>query len=524
VNKCDANTEPGLPESGQVRRALLLIAAAMAATAIARADTPAVPIPNLNVPPAQTYEGAPAMPHAVAGIPATPQNPFMAANGQSEIHNDGWQTDAYTWSGPLGRNPQTSSTLIQHDCGSITFDRRGRLISNCVGGSGPMLYMFDPGTLATLATFSLPPRQDVPSNLFQDFTGGGYFYLDNRDRVVTATTTKHIYVIGETPGAPGFTLIHDYDLSGTFTSTEKITSALPDQHGLLWIVARSDGVVATLNFATGKVHPIHLGHGGLGEIENSVATDEHGGVYIATNRKLYRFIAGPGGAPAITWQIAYPNSFEHKPGQVDDGTGTTPTVMPGGYVNITDNADPMDVVVYRTAVNPVKRVRVHGHVRSIHLPRMVCRVPVFKRGASDTENSLIGVGRSMIVENNYGYTDPSSVTGGKLTAPGFARVDLNRNGNGCRLVWTDTTDAAPTVVPKLSIANGLIYAYTKDPGMSDPWYWTAIDFRNGHTVYKQLAGTGSIGYNNNYAGVALGRNGTAYVGVLGGLVSMRDGS
>ena len=64
--------------------------------------------------------------------------------------------------------------------------------------------MFDPNTLATLATFSLPPRQSVPSNLFQDYTGGGYFYLDNHDEVVTSTTTHHIYVIAETPGAtPG---------------------------------------------------------------------------------------------------------------------------------------------------------------------------------------------------------------------------------------------------------------------------------------------------------------------------------
>ena len=36
------------------------------------------------------------------------------------------------------------------------------------------------------------------------------------------------------------------------------------------------------------------------------------------------------------------------------------------------------------------------------------------------------------------------------------------------------------------------------------------------------AGTG-VGYNNNYAGIALVRNGTEYVGTLGGIVAMRDG-
>jgi hypothetical protein len=481
-----------------------------------------IPIPF--VPTTPTYTGHPATAKPVHGVAPIPQNPFMAANGQSEIHDDAWQTDAYTSAGPLGRSPQTlSSSLIPNrDCGSIAFDRHGRVISVCVGISGPELYMFDPNTLATLATFSLPPRQDLPSNLFQDFTGGGYFYLDNHDRVVTSTTTRHIYVIAETPG--GFTLQRDYDLSHVLTSTEKISSALPDAHGLLWFVARSDGVVGTLKPSTGAIHVLRVGSGPVGEIENSFATDAGGGVYIASNRKLYRFVAGPGGVPRVTWQVTYPNSFQSKPGQVDDGTGTTPTVMAGGYVNITDNADPMDIVVYRTAVRPTRVVRRHGGRRRVRTGRMVCRVPLFTRGASDTENSVIVAGRAMMIENNYGYTGPGSVTAGALTAPGFERVDINQDGRGCHRVWTNSTESAPTVVSKLSLATGLIYTYTKGPGVLDPWYWTALDFRTGRVVFKQLAGTGSLGFNNNYAGLALSRRGTAYLGTLGGLIAFRDGT
>ena len=132
----------------------------------------------------------------------------MAPNGTAEIHNDAWQTDAYTWAGPLGRAPVVSSTLINHDCGSITVDAQGRLVSVCVGLSGPELYLFDAHTLATLATFALPPRQSLPSDptsVFQDFTGGGYFYLGAQDRVVTSTTTRHILVIADT--GTGFTQV-----------------------------------------------------------------------------------------------------------------------------------------------------------------------------------------------------------------------------------------------------------------------------------------------------------------------------
>jgi hypothetical protein len=452
-------------------------------------------------------------------MPPIPHNPFMAPNGKSEIHDDGWQSDASTWAGPLGRSPRTTSNFILRDCGSITFDTQGRVVSVCIGTTGPELYMFDPTTLATLATFSLPLRQGLSSNFFQDFTGGGYFYLDNRDRVIAATTTRHIELIAEDAGSPGFTLVHDYDLSTVLNASEKITSALPDSHGLLWFVARNDGVVGTLNFSTGKVHAIHLGNGAVGEIENSFATDMHGGVYVATNRRLYRFGAGPDGTPKIVWKVTYPNSFEHKPGQVDDGTGTTPTVMAGGYVNITDNADPMDIVVYRTEPHPHKLVRRHHRRMRARVPRLVCKVPIFPRGQSADENSLISVGRSMIAEDNYGYSSPTSLAG-KVTTPGFVRVDINRNGRGCRTVWINTSVSAPTVVSKLAIADGLIYTYTTDPAGN--WYWTALDFRTGRTVYRAYAGSGPL-YNNNYAGISISPNGTEYLGTLGGIESMRDG-
>jgi hypothetical protein len=42
--------------------------------------------------------------------------------------------------------------------------------------------------------------------------------------------------------------------------------------------------------------------------------------------------------------------------------------------------------------------------------------------------------------------------------------------------------------------------------------------RTGRTVYRRLAGTG-YGFNNNYAPVTLGPDGTAYVRVLGGVVA-----
>jgi hypothetical protein len=221
---------------------------------------------------------------------------------------------------------------------------------------------------------------------------------------------------------------------------------------------------------------------------------------------MYKFVVGGNGAPTAAWRQTYPNIGIAKPGQSEKGSGTTPTVMTTGpWVAITDNADPMDVVVYRKDTGA-----------------QVCSVPVFSKGASDTDQSLVAVGNALIVENNYGYSGPAATEQGGTTTPGLERVDVNQRGTGCRKVW-HSDEIAPSVVPKASLATGLVYTYTKPhtSDNSDPWYLTALDFRSGKTVYKRLAGEG-LGYNNNYAPVTLGQDGTAYVGVLGGIVALRD--
>ena len=232
-------------------------------------------------------------------------------------------------------------------------------------------------------------------------------------------------------------------------------------------------------------------------------------MYIVTDAALYRFDAGEGGVPVVTWREEYANTGVRKPGQVSPGSGTTPTLVGSEYVAITDNADPMDVVVYRRG-------------RTVTGGRLACTQPVFEPGAGATDNSLIGAGRSLIVENNYGYSGPTATTQGATTSPGLERVDITDGGGRCKTVWR-SAETAPSVVPKLSLANGLVYTYTKpaDPNGNDAWYFTALDFRKGTTVYKRLAGTG-LGFNNHYAPVSLGPDGTAYVGALGGLVLLRD--
>jgi hypothetical protein len=498
---------------------LALIAASLAAPGTAAAQIPGLPpLPILEdpQPPAGTPEftGAPAVPKPVSA-PEVPRHPYMAPNGLSNIHDDAYQTDTYTWGGPLGRDIQVSSSLFFRECASPSLDAEGRIVVICVGLDRPIVTMMDPVTLEVLATYDLPPR-NVSANPFRDFTGGGYFYLDDRDRIVTPTSTRHVFIIGET-GEPGFELVRDYDLSAVVPQGDGIISALPDWDGRIWF-ASTKGIVGWIDPATGQVTSRSLGEG----ITNSFAVDDTGGVFIVTDRALYRFDARKGSVDE-TWRVGYDNTGIAKPGQSDAGSGTTPDIIGRNFVAITDNADPMQIVVVRRRADLTadrrkgKRVRGQRH-------RIVCEHPVFSAGQGSTDQSLIAAGKAMVVENNYGYTGPLSTQNGDTTLPGFERVDIRKRGRGCRTVW-HSDETAPSLVPKLSLANGLVYTYTKPPrsDSSDVWYLTAIDFHTGETVWSRFAGEG-LGFNNNFAPVTLTPDGTAYVGVLGGIARFADGS
>lgn len=475
---------------------------------LAYAQSNPIPIPQLPTTPPNhpmpAYIGAPATPNPVVGVAAIPQNPYLAANGRSNIHDDAYMSDLYFTGGPLGKSPTVLSTLLGGSVVGIAFDQKGRIITAALGQTTVRLFLIDPVTLATLATRPFGSRSAE---------GGAYFYLDSNDRLVIGGPGGFsvLEVTDNPPAPPAFTVLKEYDLSTVIPAGDGVESLLPDFSGRIWFTT-AGGIVGTVDPATETVATLSL----TGEqIRNSTASDETGGVFIASDHALYRFDADAQGGPKITWREAYDRGYRVKAGQFSQGTGTTPTLMGTEYVTITDNADPqMHVNVYRRAAE------VEGS-------RLVCSVPVFQPGQSATENSLIATDRSIIVENNAGFRADavhSKVLG--TSFPGMARIDVD--DSGCHTVWTNDTVRIPSVVSKLSVQNGLIYTYTLKKGPSggvngsDGYYFTAIDFHTGQTVFERLIGQGTY-FDNYYSGIHLGPDGkTAYVGVVAGLVAIRD--
>jgi hypothetical protein len=490
------------------------------------------PIPNDGfyslVPESEKFMRNPDFPNGYSNplehIPI-PQHPFMAPNGSSTMHNDAYMTDAYAQPGPLGYDPQVASTYYGiGDCLTVAFDKQNRIVSVCVGLEAPRLVLLEPDTLDEIASYTLPPKPwywalDKNINVLQDTSGGAYFYLDHRDDAIVTTHDRRLLAVrAPADGESAFQIVGEYDLSAHVVARpwpegDRIGPALPDWGGRYYWYTTRYGMVGTVDQSTGDVRSMEL----AGEqIQNSPAVGEDG-FYVVTDHALYRFSADAEGNPRIDWRSVYERGSRKKPGMFTQGSGTTPTLI-GDLVAIADNADPrMHVCLFRRADG-----------------LEVCPpVPVFEQGESATENSLIAFARpaidttvySFIVENNYGYEDFLATTGGRSTVGGVSRIDAVIDGTGAcvdsRVVWT--SDAiSPTTVPKLSLGNGLIYLYTKDPTeMIDMWYFTAIDFETGRLVYKVLTGTG-LGYNNHYAPVTIDPDGRAYVGSLAGLISIRD--
>lgn len=494
----DTSSDPGLgpvPKAASAVLGLALLAGAVAGQL--RDDIPEAPSGLL----AAEFRGDPDQ----RGEPLDGSPPDQARGlypGQwSGIHNDGAMSDAY-----FGRpvidpaSAEVRSFGALGDCASLLFDRGGRIVAVCVGGTRIAAYILDPVTLEPIAEREIGERS-VGLDFATNFAGGGYAVLDDRKRLVIPTADGTVRRF--TLGADSIDPLDEFDVTAALGAEEPITSALPDDSRRIWFVG-SEGSVGVLDPRDGSSRAIRFEDA---DIENSFALVPGGGAIVVTSKELVRLEIARDGGPRIVWRRGYDNGERLKPGQTSRASGTTPTLMLGGrFVAITDNAEP----------------QMHVQVYSAKDGALACETPVFESGKSATENSLIAVGPALFVENNYGYK-LFSVLGGHSAEPGAARVDFDPRDRTCELVWENDQVRIPSVVSKVSAADGAVLTYTKpaEPAGIDAWYFTAIDAGTGEVMWERRAGTGPAA-NNHYAALYLGPSGNLYVGTVGGVIGLVD--
>jgi hypothetical protein len=508
-----------------MRRVIMLLAAAACALAgTCLASAPATAAPELTLPPIPAIPGLPIpslptdllVPKFVGSAatkrpidhPPIPQNPWLAPDGRNSMHNDAYASDAYVVSGPLGKNLKVKSASYGiRECATMAFDSRDRIVGLCGGLEGFSMMVIDPVTLRPISELRTSARNLLAGvNPFTDICGGTYFFLDADDVAYPTTGAKTVQKIKVHEDGK-LEKQHEWSLVDHMPADDCLIATMPDWDGRIWFFTQL-GVVGTIDRDSGEVQTAHLPDGE--EVTNSVATDETGGMYVVSTHALYRFDATSAGVPEVTWRETYDRGTRLKPGNLSQGSGTTPTLLGERWVAINDNADPnTNILVFDR--------------RKAAADRLHCTQPVLADNAGTTDNSLVAVGNSFIIENNFGYGGPTTTILGKTTTPGIARVMVD--DDGCHVAWTNDS-IAPSSVAKASLGNGLLYAYTKPKLASanavDAWYFTAIDIRTGETAWSRLTGTG-IQWNNHYAAIYLGPDGAAYIATLAGLVRITDG-
>ena len=308
-------------------------------------------------------------------------------------------------------------------------------------------------------------------------------------------------------GKPSFRweLSASHDLSEVLGAGVHLQDALTDYVGRTWFTT-SPGMVGYVDELTGVVETIALGE----DLQNSLVVEPAGGVYIVTVQALYRLSLDASGAIQVDWRQPYQNDGGEV-GLLSTGSGTTPTAFG-------ENDDLIAI-----ADNAAGRIHLNVYVRETG--EQVCEFPMFEEGRSATENSPIGYGNDLVLENNAGYAGPFG--NAMLTEPGLTRIRVRSDYSGCDLVW-HTREFRAQTTPRLSTATGLIYTYAVKPGVpvwgipTTGWYFTAVDWETGESVYEVWVGNGGE-WNNVLDPVTLGPDGAAYVGTKNGLMTIRDG-
>ena len=205
------------------------------------------------------------------------------------------------------------------------------------------------------------------------------------------------------------------------------------------------------------------------EIQNSFAVGPDG-VYIVSNVALYKLRFNDATKKIEMdpkWEETfqeigdqiYPNDGTQKKGQLNDGSGTTPTLMDDRFVIIADN----------------DYGQINLNIYAQDDGRLINRLALFEKGKSACENSVVAYRNSLFIGNTYNYIDPFDFN----DTPGG--IDREKVEN-----WPSEHVDAKTATPKMSTQTGVVYVYNRqeesDDGHND-WQLTALDYETGRKAF-----------------------------------------
>lgn len=442
-------------------------------------------------------------------------------SGAETMHGDTFSSDTTPKPGPGIGDWNMSHRELFGACSTVLIRSDGYPMVLCTAwlGRDPTIRILDPDSSRPLAKLKLPSGS---------LLGGVYAYLDDEDRLVMVDGDQNLIRVAATQTKKrlrttwSLEVVESVPLASEVTGhcgggdCDAVVSISPDGDGAVWFATRS-ALVGIYDPASERIHTTLLA--GDEAIHNSFSTTGDGRAAVATDRALYLIKKDEEGRPSVKWRRSYDRGAARKPGQLSWGTGATPTFFRPGdgtdYVMITDNADEqINLLVFRAGADSSG-----GEI--------ICRHPLFAAGASGTENSAIGIGRTVIAASTYGYPYPAVPEGAGSAVPesadfrgGMVRVDIRPDASGCELIWEN--DLKSCAVPKLSIADELIYTVERRSASSilkggfDSYHFTAVDPESGAVVRQNKMGSTTLRDTLQMAG-NIGDDGVYWQGTLSGI-------
>ena len=373
----------------------------------------------------------------------------------------------------------------------------------------------------------------------------GIYGVVDRDNRVYYNSAEGLFVFtlkDQRNPAAGIQMVASRDLSKDIL-TGKVQGGFTDKEGLMGLNMTYDGKLIVLgnNSITvmdrslqGPASTVRLDPDEY--VSNSMAVDEHNGIYFASNKKMHKVVwTGSklsNDAADGAWSSPYDTGDWMPTVKFGTGTGSTPTLM--GFkdsedklVVMNDGADRMKLVAFWRDAIPAGFKQLSGakSPRIAGQYKVSCGLPDSTQYIQ-SEQSVVVKGNGAFVVNNIAakgekdkLVDVFSLGPINKPATGAERVDWDQKTHQWKSVWTNSSAISISMAPTMSGPANIVMINGYHQGSG--WEITGLDWDSGKPVYRAIFGKSNWG-NGAYAQPQLFPNGDLLFNSVGGPTRVRN--